>query len=75
MMSVSRLCKDCRWASLEENESGMVWRCTHPSSRFVPPPDYVTGKPVKPHQLRCYDTRYFDDGYRCGPQGRYWEAR
>jgi hypothetical protein len=69
MMSMSRLCKDCRWAALEENEPGMVWRCTHASSKFVPPPDYVAGKPVTPYQLRCYDARYFDDGYRCGPQG------
>ena len=63
MMSVSRLCKDCRWAALEESESGIVWRCTHARSTFVPPPDYVTGKPVEPRLLRCYDARYFDDGY------------
>jgi hypothetical protein len=67
-----QLCKDCRWAALEENESGMVWRCTHPCSKFVPPPDYVTGKTVKPRQLTCYQARNFGD---CGPQGRYWEAR
>jgi hypothetical protein len=72
---VTRLCKDCRWAALEENEAGMVWRCTHQRSKFVPPPDYVTGKPVKPHQLKCHDARYFDDCYSCGPQGRYWEPR
>jgi hypothetical protein len=47
MMSMSRLCKDCCWAALEENESGMVWRCTHPRSKFVPPPDLVTGKSVQ----------------------------
>jgi hypothetical protein len=47
----------------------MVWRCTHPRSKFVPPPDYVTGKPVTPRQLRCYDARFFDDGSTCGPQG------
>jgi hypothetical protein len=75
MMSTIRLCKDCRWAALEENESGMVWRCTHPRSIFVPPPDYVTGKPVVQRQLRCYDARYFEDGHACGPHGRYWEAR
>jgi hypothetical protein len=46
----------------QENESGIAWRCTHPS-KFVPPPDYVTGKPVKPYQLRCYDAWYFDDHY------------
>jgi hypothetical protein len=74
-MSMSRLCKDCRWAALEENKSGLVWRCTHPSSKFVPPPDYVTGKPVMPRQLRCSEARYFDDGSTCGPQARYWEAR
>jgi hypothetical protein len=72
MMSTSRLCKDCRWAALEENESGMVWRCTHPRSKFIPPPDYVTGKTVKPRQLSCYEARNFGD---CGPQGGYWEAR
>jgi hypothetical protein len=67
MITTVRLCKDCRWAALEENESGMVWRCTHQCSKFVPPPDYVTGKPVTPRQLRCYDARYFDDGSSCGP--------
>jgi hypothetical protein len=72
MMSVSRLCKDCRWAALEEKEAGMVWLCTHPRSKFVPPPDYVTGKPVKQRQLSCYESRNLGD---CGPQGRYWEAR
>jgi hypothetical protein len=74
MMSMSRLCKDCRWAALEESEAGTMWRCTHLRSKFVPPPDYVTGKPVKPRQLSCYEARYFD-GYACGPQGRYWEVR
>ena len=63
-----QLCKDCRWAALEEAESGMVWRCTHTRSKFVPPPDYVTGKPVKARQLSCYEARNFDD---CGPQGRF----
>jgi hypothetical protein len=42
--------------------------CTHSRSKFVPPPDYVTGKPVKPRQLSCYEARNFDD---CGPQGRF----
>ena len=74
-MITIRLCKDCRWAALEGNETEMAWRCTHPSSKFVPQPDYVTGKPVKPHQLKCYDARYFDDGRTCGPQGQYWETR
>jgi hypothetical protein len=74
MMSTVRLCKDCRFAALEEKESGMTWRCTHPSSKFVPSPDYVTGKPVTPRQLRCSEARYFDYD-RCGPQGRYWETR
>jgi hypothetical protein len=71
-----QLCKDCRWAALEE-ESGdsMVWRCMHPRSKFTPPPDYVTGKPVTPRQLRCSEARYFDDSHTCGPQGRFWEAR
>lgn len=58
-MSTPRLCKDCRWAALEETESGMVWRCTHPRSKFTPPPDYVTGRPVRPYQLKCYDARFF----------------
>jgi len=53
----------------------MVWICTHPSSKFVPEPDYVTGKPVKPYQLKRYDARSLDDDYRCAPQGRYREAR
>jgi hypothetical protein len=53
----------------------MVWRCTHQCSKFVPLPDYVNGKPVKPYQLKCHDARYFDDGYTCGSQGRYREAR
>jgi hypothetical protein len=74
-MSTLRLCKDCRWAALEENESGMVWRCTHRCSKFMPPPDYVTGKPVKTRQLSCYEARRFDDASNCGPQGRYWETR
>jgi hypothetical protein len=50
MTNMTRLCKDCRWAALEEKETGMVWRCAYPRSKFVPPPDYVTGKPVKPRQ-------------------------
>jgi hypothetical protein len=75
MMRMYRLCKDCRWAALEEDESGMVYRCTQPRSMFLPSPDYVTGKPVEPRQLRCSDARYFDDGHTCGPQGRYWEMR
>jgi hypothetical protein len=62
-MSMYRLCKDCRWAALEEDESGMVYRCTHPCSMFLPSPDYVTGKPVKPRQLRCSEAWYFDDHY------------
>ena len=62
-----RLCKDCRWAALEESDSGMVWRCTHPRSRFVLPPNYVSRKPVKPYQLKCYGARYFDGGYTRGP--------
>jgi hypothetical protein len=74
-MSTVRLCKECRWAALEEQESGMVWLCTHSSSKFVPSPDYVTGKPVTPRQLRCSEARYFDDGHTCSPQGRYWEVR
>jgi hypothetical protein len=73
-MSVSRLCKDCRWAALEENEIRDRVVLYSPSSKFVPPPDYVTGKAVKSYQLRCYDAGYFDDGHTCGPQGRYWEA-
>lgn len=43
--------------------------------KIVPAPDYVTGKPVEPYQLRCYDARNFDDGEPYGPQGRCWEAR
>jgi hypothetical protein len=70
--TMTRLCKDCRWAALEETESGMVWRCTHTRSKFVPSPDYVTGKPVKVRQMSCYEARNFGD---CGPQGGYWEAR
>jgi hypothetical protein len=50
-----RLCKDGRWAALDEKR--------------------ITGQPVKARQLSCYEARYFDDGRRCGPQGRYWEAR
>jgi hypothetical protein len=75
MMTTIRLCKDCRWAALEEEKSEMVWRCTHQRSKFVPSPDYATGRPVKPRQLRCGEARFFDDGHTCGPQGRYWEAR
>jgi hypothetical protein len=82
MMSMPRPCKDCRWAALEEwaapeekESDEMVWRCTHPRSKFVPLPDYVTGKPVKPRQLSCYEARWFDDGHTCAPPGRYWEAR
>ena len=74
-MTATRLCKDCRWAALEDGETEMVWRCTHPRSEFVPSPDYVTGKPVTPVQLKCQQARWFDDGRYCGPQGRYWEAR
>jgi hypothetical protein len=69
----ARLCKDCSWATLEEDESEMLWCGTHPRSKFVPPLDYVTGKPVEPRQLSCYEARNF---HNCGPQGRhYWEAR
>jgi hypothetical protein len=74
-MSVTLLCKNSRWAALEEYERAMVSLCTHSRSKFVPSPDYVTGNPVMPRQLRCSEARYFDDGYTCGPQGRYWEAR
>jgi hypothetical protein len=74
IMSMARLCKDCRSAALEGYEDRMVWLCTHSRSKFVPSPDYVTGKLVTPRQLRCSEARYFDDGYTCGPQGRYWEA-
>jgi hypothetical protein len=48
--------------------------CIHHRSKFVPQPDYVTGKPVKPRELTCYKARLLDDGYTCGPQGPYWEA-
>ena len=50
----------------------MVWRCKHPRSKFTPPLDYVTSKPVKARPLSCYEARNFGD---CGPQGGYWEAR
>jgi len=77
---IIRLCKDCRFAELVEIDEppappAMVWRCAHPSSKFTPGPDYVTGKPVTPYQLRCRDARYFDHAGRCGPQGRHWEQR
>jgi hypothetical protein len=75
IMSMARLCKDCRSATLDEYEDRMVWLCAHSRSKFVASPDYVTSKPVTPRQLRCSEARYFDDGYTCGPQGRYWEAR
>ena len=71
-----KLCKDCRWAGLEDRGGGaMTWICSHRSARFVPDPDYVTGKPVEVVQLSCRDVRR---GWRpsdCGPQGRHWEAR
>jgi hypothetical protein len=31
---ITRLCKDCRWAALEENEGGIVWRCAHQRSNW-----------------------------------------
>jgi hypothetical protein len=68
-MSAVRLCDDCRWAALEGTGSGMVWRCTHSRAKFTPPPDYVTGKPVKPYQLKCYNARYFNYGIPAGRKG------
>jgi hypothetical protein len=79
-MTTVRMCRECRWAALEEwaalagkEFDETAWRCTHPRSKFVLPPNYVTGSPVKPVQLRCYLARGFSDF--CGPQGQYWEAR
>jgi hypothetical protein len=71
-MITIRLCKDCRWAALEKHQDGTVWLCTHPLSKFVPPPDHVTGRSVKPRQLNCAEARLFPDGHTCGPQGQYW---
>jgi hypothetical protein len=80
MMSMPRPCKDCRWAALEEwaapeekESDEIAWRCTHPRSKFLLPPDYVTGKSAKPVHLRCYLARGLNDF--CGQQGQYWEAR
>ena len=39
-----KLCKDCRFAALVEDDKGKFhWRCEHPTARFKPDPDYVTG--------------------------------
>jgi hypothetical protein len=69
-----KLCKDCRWAALDEDEvKQMAWHCSHPSARFTPDPDYVTGKPVNSVQLSCKWVRWDED--RCGAQGKHWEPR
>jgi len=68
-----KLCKDCRWAALEEQDGAMTWLCTHRSGRFRPLPDYVTGKPVEVVQLPCKWAR--SDSERCGQEGKYWEPR
>ena len=72
-----RLCKDCGFAALEDEDGKMVWRCTHRSSKFTPRPNLVTGAPVYPYQLRCSDARCFpaDQMPYCGEEGRYWEPR
>jgi hypothetical protein len=73
-----KLCKDCRFAALVEDEDDrkLYWRCEHRSSRFGLGPDYVTGKPTTPQQISCKWARMSDWGEgRCGPEGRYWEAR
>src|SRR6516165_5412760 len=40
-----KLCKDCGFAALvEDDKEKFHWRCEHPTARFKPDPDYVTGK-------------------------------
>jgi hypothetical protein len=74
-----RLCIDCRFSALEETGDKMVWRCIHTAARYTPAPDYVTGKPVEPHQLSCRDMRLLSGSAggatACEPEGKYWEAR
>jgi hypothetical protein len=65
-----------RYAALAEEPGGdMVWRCQHRSSRWLPDPDYVTGKSQAPVQLRCKLARQGWEQRHCGPEGRYGEAR
>jgi hypothetical protein len=66
-----RLCIDCRFARLDDE----LWTCMHPTSRFQPPPDLVTGEPVEAYQLRCRDARIGLHREECGEAGKYWEAR
>ena len=69
-----KLCKDCRFSALVEDDKGKFhWRCEHPTARFKPDPDYVTGKVVVEYQLPCRLARW--DDTRCGRDARYWEQR
>jgi hypothetical protein len=70
-----RLCKDCRRAALVEQQAEMVWECSHPSARWLPDPDYVTGKPREPTQLSCRLARQGWEPQHCGREGKHWEAR
>ena len=72
-MTPRKLCIDCRRAEL--HEPGRGWVCAHPTSRFRPPPNYVTGVDDPPYQLRCSDARLTDAEGRCGRQGQHWEHR
>ncbi len=72
-----KLCKDRRFAALEDEDGKMVWRCQHRSAKFTPRPNLVTGAPVRPYQIRCSEARYFPANQvpYCGEEGRYWEMR
>lgn len=77
-----KLCTDCRHAEREWDTNGIPrWWCMHEAARVEPEPDYVTGAPQTPYQLRCREMRHNDVVLRglpsggCGPDGRYWEAK
>jgi hypothetical protein len=70
------LCRDCRWAKGLEGlvtEQPYDYVCQHSTSVRMSLPDYVLGRPQEPRQLQCRIAR--DDPARCGPEGRYWEAK
>jgi hypothetical protein len=84
------LCRDCRWCRpawpylvnpllwfvpLIWRELWSAAKCRHPTSRFRPTRDFVTGRREQPRSMSCNTARSYSAGEYCGNQARYWEAR
>lgn len=75
-----KLCIDCRHAVNACPDSARSrpydWICVHPSATLPAlPPNPVTGEITPSTQITCEEARGYGSVARCGPEGRYWEAK